>query len=240
MNNKAILSALACVYSTSLLGAIGPKDRCRVASVNESENFLEEGLGTFGRADGDSQEFYYTTKRGEVDTVHLGQGRWTNRSGNITLGAQGSNQVLKVAAVDGNDGLKVVIYPSDRGIVLKTKDDGSTAVLASLDCLNVADVATAAPGESNVKLLSDSERRAIPEKVRKEMALTDVPYELGDGYYDVRSTELYQVISKTNSSQILGYVEIYDLYYTEGDDVIATVRFDRNGLRLGEIETESP
>ncbi|MCX6126319.1 MAG: hypothetical protein NTV34_16420 [Proteobacteria bacterium] len=231
------LLALGLLLPQQLLAKVTPSDVCRVTWVNEKANFLEEGLVKTGHGDSDSQSFRIQKKQDSVIEVKLGQGAWSHENGDVIISRQqGTAQVIKVNPEGMDLELKIMLYPSMRGIIFVTQDNKPEEKLAALDCLSVKDVEMAQVKGANSKKLNPSQILALPERTRSEIESVDVPFELSDGYYDIKSTALYQISSKANPGLLVGYVKVYELSYTEGDDLTAIVRFDRNGLRISGIE----
>jgi hypothetical protein len=59
----------------------------------------------------------------------------------------------------------------------------------------------------------------------------DTVLELGDGYYDVTDSNLYQVLD--DHGKLLGYVYVYEMYYTEDDEEFTHYDYHYpNGVRF--------
>jgi hypothetical protein len=93
-------------------------------------------------------------------------------------------------------------------------------------------------GASNLVRLSPSQIKALPKAVKQSMSETDIAFEIGDGYYDLYELHTYQVLDP-RSGEVVGYFEHAFLHCTQGDDVEAFVKYDRNGLRHGPIEHQT-
>ena len=77
--------------------------------------------------------------------------------------------------------------------------------------------------------------KAQKEAISSKLEEVDVPFEMGDGYYDVVWSKLYIV---RDGSDVIGYIEKYKLSYTEDREyVYVLVRWDAKGKRVGEIES---
>lgn len=241
---KIVKSVIFSLLSISTIASASDKleTTCRVVTVNESKNWLEEGLGVYGdpEVDSDSQEFDVYVQGGRLTSVKLGQMRFSSEKGDVlSRTLQGKNKSIKIDVGDSDTELRVVIYPSERAVVLTAEGGEKLAVMATLDCSSVKDLTSTDPTSraKNVKKLTSQDLAKLPQSVKEQISKTDVPFELGDGYYGVKSYKAYKIFDKKSNEQHVGYVYLYKLSYTEGDDVNAVVRFDRNGLRVGEIET---
>lgn len=70
--------------------------------------------------------------------------------------------------------------------------------------------------------------------IQKMLEEVDVAFEMGDGYYDVKSVRLY--IAR-DGSKVIGFIEKYLLYYTEdNNEVEVLVRYNAEGKRIGDLE----
>jgi len=210
---------------------------CRVDEVL-NDNF-EEGLGEFGSpdVDDDSEELVVASKNGKIEYIRIGQVHSYATDGIITDKMNGTTRVIDATENDKSLRLQVRLFPSQRGIVLFT-ESGSTQLekLATVDCMSVGNVEKANETLSNVKKLSYAIIQKLDKKILNRIESVDIPFELGDGYYDQKAWYLYAVMNPDNLNELQGYIVRAELNYTEGDPVEAYVRFDRNGLRLGEIE----
>ena len=82
------------------------------------------------------------------------------------------------------------------------------------------------------KYVKVADRAKLGKDVLKCMSEVDVPFEMGDGYYDIRSSKLF-AIYYPNSTRLAGFVEEYKLDYTEDSEIVETeVRFNSKGQRL--------
>jgi hypothetical protein len=94
-----------------------------------------------------------------------------------------------------------------------------------------SDITDKYPGNRGIILIKNQKDQ---DKVRQRLEEVDVAFELGDGYYDVQKTQLFRV---WQGGKILGYIERIFLSYTEDPElVVALVRYNPNGVRVGEIE----
>ncbi|MCX6116229.1 MAG: hypothetical protein NT027_01705 [Proteobacteria bacterium] len=237
----AILSVSFSVES-SLFAGTNPDLSCRVVRVETPANWMEEGLGTYGdpESDSDSQEFQVFKKDGRIEEIKLGQNRYSHQNGDVIagLGLRGDD-LFKIDIADSDIRLTVRIYPSDRGVVLTSEGSSDSEIMATIDCSSVAELEAADPFSeqaTNLKKLSQRDISKLPKRVLDQKSKTDVAVELGDGYYGVKSVVTFQVFDSDAMTEVLGYIDVYSLSYSEGDDVTALVRFDRNGLRHGELE----
>ena len=62
------------------------------------------------------------------------------------------------------------------------------------------------------------------------MEEVDLAFEMDDGYYGVKSKEIFQVTDK--KGKIIGYVEYVLFSYTEGDDEEAEVLYLASGVKI--------
>lgn len=230
--SKAFLALLGLSIGSTATHA----ESCRVVTVNEATNIWEEGLGVYGdpEVDSDSQRVELTAVGSRIQEIRIGQMSWS-RDEAVLRRSTSQGRTTWEAQPEGTDqNIRIIIYPSQRGIILLA-DGGSTHQrVATIDCLSIAELETSHIGFDNVTRLTNGERQALPARVRAEMAKTDIPFELGDGYYDLQWTRLYRV--KNRNGVVVGYIEHAYLTYTEGEDVEVYVRYDRNGLRHGAIE----
>src|SRR5688500_12650235 len=82
------------------------------------------------------------------------------------------------------------------------------------------------------KYIKVNDRKNLGKDVLNCMSEVDIAFEMGDGYYDVRSSKLVAIFYP-NSTRIAGYVEEYKLYYTEDREIVeAEVRYNSKGQRI--------
>jgi hypothetical protein len=235
MRFNAILVIAFGVLAAHVAGASELK--CRVVSVNESQNVWEEGFGTYGdpSVDSDSQEVTIESSGTTVNEVTVGQMRWQKSDGDkLSMTKANDKTNITIRPKDSAETIVITVYASQRGVVLRADGTEGLGRVASIDCSSLKALETAYPGKRFVTQLSDRAFQALPKTIRTEMGKTDIPFELGDGYYDLKSLVVYVV--KDRAGETVGYLKAAHLSYTEGDDVDVLVRFDRNGLRHGEIE----
>lgn len=82
-----------------------------------------------------------------------------------------------------------------------------------------------------VKYMSQAAISKLDSAVKNCLSEVDMPFEMGDGYYGVRSLKTY-VVYYPNTTKIAGFIEQYTLSYTEGDDAWAEVRYNSKGQRI--------
>lgn len=217
---------------------------CRVVSVDPDLSVWEEGLGQYGdpNVDGDSQNVYFSMKNGKIDYIRVGQMTWDSDSAKITvkplIAEMGTTYLYTVT--EGGEFLQLKVFPSQRGVVLHRPEPGAKlGAVATFDCSSVEEMETARPESRNARVMTSAQFAKLPKDVRDNMAKVEMAVEMGDGYYDLEKSKTYAVYSTANPQELIGYIEWGHFEYTEGDDVEAFVRFDRNGLRLGEIESQS-
>lgn len=68
-------------------------------------------------------------------------------------------------------------------------------------------------GQPNVRLIDANE--TVPAAVVKTLSDIDVPFEMGDGYYDAKVNAIYEVTNPSNPKEIVGYMDATILSYTE-------------------------
>ncbi len=87
------------------------------------------------------------------------------------------------------------------------------------------------PDSSQARLVTDKNEKML---ILYELEQVDVPFEMGDGYYDFVSSELYSV---KDEGKVIGYLELTKLSYTEDPIyVYVLVRFGADGKRVGDLE----
>lgn len=75
---------------------------------------------------------------------------------------------------------------------------------------------------------------AQKDAVKKKLKSPDVAFEMGDGYYDVKSIDLFLI---RDGNKTVGYIERYKLSYTEDPEIVTVlVRYSFDGAQVGEIE----
>jgi len=208
---------------------------CRVVST-ESENPFEEGLGVYGDPDSDDDSETVTLpETGKAESLSIGQMSWRTKNGDKIsrkVTPRGAT-VYKVIPKGSDDYYAVITYKSERGVLL-LNEGGKDVAFGTIDCSSLADVKAASIGAPGTKALTAAQRKALPKGVTANIDKLDLPLEMGDGYYDLKVTRLYEVRKEGN---VVGYLLWAKLHYSEdNEDVEALVRFDRNGLRFGEIE----
>lgn len=83
------------------------------------------------------------------------------------------------------------------------------------------------PGDPNTRLISPAE---IPQPARDALANVDLAFEMGDGYYDVIASALYEV---NDGQKVVGYLEAALLSYTQDPDIsLAGAMINVQGVRL--------
>lgn len=219
----------------NLLASAELEERCRVVSLNEEVNPWEEGFVVFGEGDSDAGEVIFRSTGNKLNAIKIGQMVFSKKFGAKILVTLAEKET-KYKISDENQDILIRVYSdSSRGIVLRKEAGESTySQLAKIDCLNVDHVETADRELENVSLMNSQELRALPAEVQANFSKVDIAYELGDGYYSVKKVTVFKVMDR-NTNVVLGYHHYAICSYTEGDDVEALVRFDRNGLRIGEV-----
>ncbi len=237
------LMSLVFLAQSAAFGVVSHGEDCRVSSVNESANPWEEGLGVFGDpdVDGDSQAVSFEGTRANVAAIGVGQMHWiidTDDTIEVTVEKNVTKYLL--GNVDSKSAVLLKVYPSERGIILyREKQSAKWQTIGTFDCSSVSEVEKASIRSSNVTKLGTAQVKKLPKSLRSNIDKVDLAVELGDGYYDLKASQLYAVNAKKDATQIVGYLLWAKLTYTEdNEDVVVLVRFDRNGLRLGEIEKQ--
>ena len=222
----------------SLIATPKHGNNCRVVSVNDSKNPWEEGLGVFGDpdADSDSQNVGFWWKGKKLESVSVGQMSWTPNTQVVTITDDGKSTQYQI---DYSKSASVLlkVYRSEMGVILhRPHFKNKWTMVGTFDCSSVKEVEAASKADKNVRALKSSEVKKLPKTTRDNLNRVDLPFELGDGYYDLKFSRYYVVNSK-DGQDILGYLLWARLHYTEdNEDIEVLVRFDRNGLRLGKIE----
>ncbi len=214
---------------------------CRVVTVNESANVWEEGLGVYGSidADDDSETVFIKTIRRQPTSISIGQMRF--HSGNTKLLTHKSDEATTSYFIQVSDeNIQVKIYTaSERGVILRKEiGDARFKQVATIDCSSIEQLETVVAGSSNLVRMTASEVKSLPKAVKAAMSQTDIAFEIGDGYYDLYELHTYKLLDQ-RSGDVAGYFEHGFLHYTEGEDVEAFVKYDRNGLRHGPIEHQT-
>lgn len=230
---------IAVLLIQSGLAFAAPKhgSECRVVTVVEANNPWEEGLGVFGdpEVDSDSQDVSFTWKGKKLQSISVGQMTWIPGTETITIDTEGTTSTYQIDYSKSSSVL-LKVYSSQRGLILqrgRIKDKWKT--VGTFDCSPIDKVETASIGDANVKALKGQEIKKLPRLVQDNFGKVDLPFELGDGYYDLKVSRYYSVTE--DSGDVFGYLLWARLSYTEDKDYVEVlVRFDRNGLRLGDIE----
>ena len=229
---KFVLIVLSVFLS---IPSIAGERECRVVR-SEDNNPFEEGLGVYGDPDvDDDSEIVSLPETGKIVSLSIGQMTWRTKDGDkITRQETPRKAVIyKVVPHKGKGYYAVVTYPSERGVLLRN-EEGEDSVFGHIDCSSVDEVKAASIGSPGTKALTAAQRKALAKEVTTNIDKLDLPFELGDGYYDLKATRLYEV---RKESKVVGFILWAKLYYTEDkDNVEVTTRFDRNGLWLGEID----
>lgn len=136
--------------------------------------------------------------------------------------------------VTGDDMRKEVIqlriYKAlGKGVILqKEKSATRFTTVAEVDCNDYTEVKKALESGRNV-----TERKVtvsqVPAEIMRKINQIEVAFEMGDGYYDVKSETLYELSIR---GQVAGYRLDSELSYTQGDDTTAYTYFLANGVRF--------
>lgn len=234
MKHTSLLSTLTLALSLPAFAANNL--HCRVISVVESENIWEEGLGKYGDAsvDDDSETVVLPVK-GKVSSIHVGQKWWSQGKDGAVLSRKIHNgETTFNVTVDGQPEAQLKLYDSELGLLLLKKDSKWVKV-ATFDCSSVEDLLNVSITDERAHLMSKTALSKMNKEVLNNIQEVEFSVELGDGYYSPTEIRLYEVISE--EGVLMGYIAWEHLNFTEGDPVTAWLYFDRNGLRLGEIET---
>ncbi|KYG66446.1 hypothetical protein AZI86_05210 [Bdellovibrio bacteriovorus] len=84
------------------------------------------------------------------------------------------------------------------------------------------------PGDANARYINNVS--SLPSKVVKAFDQVDLPFEMGDGYYNYRAGAFYEV---TDNGVVVGYIEANLMTYTEDPGFYLGLAFiNAKGLRL--------
>ncbi len=242
MQIKQILATLLALSAQMSYAAYEKIYDCRNETIYAAGDFMEEGLGVYGELDVDSDSQEVTVSRDD-GKLHIGVGQMTyglheDRNEEITYKRVGTVDTYKVKW-PGTYELLLKFYQTGRGIVLYREQSADAwDEMVAFDCSPVKFLESAAIGETSVRKLSQSKFMRLPEKVRDRLNAVDMAFELGDGYYDVKDSQIYEVVKKEGRKYVLqGYILWSKLSYTEDPEFVeAEQKLDRNGLRIGELE----
>lgn len=82
-------------------------------------------------------------------------------------------------------------------------------------------------GQPNVRLVEES---TLAKVVADTFSGIEVPFEMGDGYYDLKVSAMYEITNPKNSSEVVGYMGAYLMSYTEDSDYsLATIYVNPRG-----------
>lgn len=136
--------------------------------------------------------------------------------------------------VTGDDMRKEVIQlriykASGKGVILQKERDATRfTTVAEVDCNDYTEVKKALESGRNV-----TERKVtaaqVPLEIMRKINQIEVGFEMGDGYYDVKSETLYELSIR---GKVAGYRLDSELTYTQGDDTTAYTYFLGNGVRF--------
>lgn len=227
---------LASLSLSSIAVAAQKTESCRIYDVNERNNIWEEGLGETGHpsSDSDSQYLEITTVNSRVVRIDLGQGGWSNKTDKITK-KKNADGIEYLIVEDSGIAVKIQVYESGRGAVsVRKRANGSFGFVAKVDCSSIDALKKTHYDDKNARAFSHEEFLKLPKVVQQRLNSVDIPYEMGDGYYDLKELTYFKVFSK--DGEFIGYIAKALMYYTEDqDEVTAYVLFDRNGLRFGDV-----
>jgi len=229
-----IVFVLMVVFESSMALAVTHGNDCRVVTVDQEVNPWEEGLGVFGDPESDSDSQNVNFNYG--GSIRVGQRSW--KKNKLTIKESDSATEYLIPEESGESVL-LRIYPSERGVILyKERSSSSWQTVGTFDCASVVEVEKAVLDSGNIKVLSPVQFKKLPKLVRENLDSVDLAFELGDGYYDLNESKTYEVTSTKGAKTVVGYLLWGSLHYSEdNEDIQAILRFDRNGLRIGEIET---
>ncbi len=119
---------------------------------------------------------------------------------------------------------------SEKGVLLgKKKSEDKFFVLATFDCANYSNLEEEVEN-TDIRNLDEIDFKDLPKNVRAAMRDVDLPFEYGDGYYDILWEKIYLVKS---NEEVIGYIVETKMNYTEDDeDVYNTDYFYPNGIRF--------
>ncbi len=240
MKEKILLSLVAfMMLPLTSIALPNPQMTCRVEFVYD-DNVFEEGLGVYGDldVDGDSQEIMIPAPympRGSA--VQIGQMSYSVKDGDkIDVRSGRQDYTVDVAPKGSNFRLQFKYFrKSQRGIALVADGNGKFRQLAAFDCSSTATVLATEILNKNATELKGQRLESLEKKIKDRLDVVDFAFELGDGYYDLKESRYYEV--RDPGLNVVGYIAWARLHYTEdNEEIAAQVKFDRNGLRLGEIE----
>ncbi|MBI2519546.1 MAG: hypothetical protein HYV97_03990 [Bdellovibrio sp.] len=224
------LLLLSCLLYSALTSAANLDFRCDVLSVKDS-NVFEEGLGATGLSDVDEDaqkvEILLSANSKELQ---VGQHSFSSKEAMVKFDYQDKPTYHKVTATEESQTVQVTVYKTSKLGVLLQKDQNESKykMVAELDCNDYSIVKKYML--SNKATPVKIKRAAISQATLKRMARIDVPFEMGDGYYDLQSENYYQV---SHNGKIVGYILESVMAYTEDDeDVTAQTYFLANGVRF--------
>lgn len=184
-------------------------------------------------ADSDSQELSFRNENGKITSLSVGQMMiFDGEDGVITQKLEGSTKIITAKDSSRRLTLQLRLFESQRGLVLFAETSGNLKKLATVDCLSLSDLESSNDSSPNVFRVGFAETKRMDQKVFKRIESVDIAFEMGDGYYDQKSWNLFRVMNPKKGTELLGYLVKADFSFTEGDDVEVSIYFDRNGLRV--------
>lgn len=202
-----------------------------VSGYSEGESldrkFKIEVPGTSFMEYGDDNKTVRVERDGFLTDIYVGINKYDFQVAKVLVD---SSKELKVSIEDKakKEKLMLRLYKnSNLGVVLIKRED-SYKTLATFDCNDYS--------KQNKIVISGGIHKKIrfeklPENVKKMMGNVDVPFEMGDGYYDLKKREIFIVLNEQKIVQ--GYIVESTLTYTEDPELAsATDYYQLNGIRF--------
>lgn len=206
--------------------------KCDVVTLND-DNVFEEGLGETGLYDVDSDSQVVTAVISTtLKSLNIGQHSFDSDDKNMKISLTETDLKIKITAQMAKTQTVIldVNKASMKGVVLqKDASEKRFKVVAEVDCNDNAKLKSLILSNSRKIKSEEVSAKAIPKKVLNKINQIDVPFEMGDGYYDLKS-EKYFALSL--DEKVVGYALESYMTYTEGDDTVVYTYFLANGVRF--------
>lgn len=219
------------IILSSLSQAAEISATCDVVKLHDYEVF-EESLAEAGAS-------YVAEETGRLrieaqndsGEVNIGDSFFTSEEDTSQIKVFDNIKTQDVTIQNEAQSYKIILYKaSQKGVLLfKSAEQNRPrySTVAEIDCADYSKIKRAIlkgqASESRVSI------KKLSKELSEKISSIDVPFEMGDGYYDLKYEKLFQL---SLNGQVVGYRLESALSYTEGDDTVASTYFLANGVRF--------
>ncbi|MES2802631.1 MAG: hypothetical protein V4654_09090 [Bdellovibrionota bacterium] len=224
------LIALFIIGSSVAANASDIKLKCDVVNLHD-DNVFEEGLGETGDSNADEDSQAVSVEIGESSKdVSIGQHSFSSDDKDMKISRKDSSALISINVQMGKvQTIKVKVYKKSLLGVILQKDSGinSYHTVAEIDCNDYTK--TKELILSGKVASKEIDKATLQKAILQKISNIDIAFELGDGYYDLKSEKLMEL---SLDGKVVGYELQSNLSYTEGDDAETYTYFLANGVRF--------